>query len=148
MDVQTAIVCGETRGNPRSASSFFKAGERASAATGLFGPSLAWRTAACAQWRDPAKNVYPGPWNATTSGSPVLVLGITGDPATNYNNSVLLAERQLSRATLLKVSGFGHTVWANPSACASGHMAAYLINGTLPAKGTTCEQDFTLFSGK
>ena len=142
----SAIVCGETLGTPRSASLTSRAAKRASIVSGLFGASWAWRySAACAQWKARSRNVYRGPWNAATSGAPVLVLGITSDPATNYNNSVLLAEKQLSRARLLTVSGFGHTVWANPSACALKHMAAYLVNQKLPPKGTICQQDYVPF---
>jgi hypothetical protein len=49
--------------------------------------------------------------------------------------------RQLARARLLTVDGYGHTEMTNPSTCANGHVTRYLIDRVLPPKGTRCEQE-------
>ncbi|WP_420813797.1 alpha/beta hydrolase [Microbispora catharanthi] len=53
--------------------------------------------------------------------------------------------RKLSRARLVTIDGYGHGVILNKSSCAEAHESAYFINGTLPAEGTVCRQDFKPF---
>ncbi len=53
--------------------------------------------------------------------------------------------RQLARARLLTVDGYGHTEMTNPSACATNHVDRYLIDKVLPPKGTRCAQDLNPF---
>jgi hypothetical protein len=67
------------------------------------------------------------------------VIGNTGDPVTAYQNSVAMA-RDLGRARLLTVKGFGHTEFFNPSTCASRYELRYLITGQLPPAGAVCQQ--------
>jgi hypothetical protein len=54
---------------------------------------------------------YTGPWNTPTA-NPILVVGNTTDPGTPYVNSLLMA-RELNRARLLTVDGYGHTASLN-----------------------------------
>lgn len=42
---------------------------------------------------------------------------------------------------MLTETGGGHTALINQSACVNQYTSAYLIDGTLPAKGTVCDQD-------
>jgi pimeloyl-ACP methyl ester carboxylesterase len=70
----------------------------------------------------------------------VLVTSTTHDPATPYSGAKAMT-RQLARARLLTVEGYGHTVMTNPSACATDHVNRYLIGKVLPPEGTRCEQD-------
>ena len=53
----------------------------------------------------------------------------------------LAMTRELARARLLTVAGYGHTALFNPSTCAGNYEAAYLISGALPPPGTVCQQD-------
>jgi len=53
--------------------------------------------------------------------------------------------RQLARARLLTVDGYGHTEMPNPSTCANNHVDRYLIDKVLPPKGTRCAQDLQPF---
>ena len=41
-----------------------------------------------------------------------------------------------------------HCVLYSPGQCAIKAVQDYFTNGTLPAPGTVCEQDFDVFSGK
>lgn len=55
--------------------------------------------------------------------------------------------RELARARLLTVDGYGHTELANKSACADRYETRYLLDGMLPPPGTVCEQNTTPFPG-
>jgi hypothetical protein len=74
------------------------------------------------------------------------LISTTHDPATPYRGAVAMT-RQLARARLLTVDGYGHTMLANPSACANLYISRYLIDKALPPKGAVCEQDQQPFSG-
>lgn len=73
-------------------------------------------------------------------------MGNTGDPATPYQDSVALS-RELARARLLTIDGYGHTETNNPSSCALGYALRYLLTGALPPGGTVCPQNATPFPG-
>jgi hypothetical protein len=52
------------------------------------------------------------------------------------------ASRTLANARLLTIDGWGHGFFlAGKSTCADEAMAAYLIDGQLPAVGTVCPED-------
>ena len=46
--------------------------------------------------------------------------------------------RQLARARLLTLEGYGHTSGADPSTCIDEAAIAYLIHKALPPEGTRC----------
>ena len=89
-------------------------------------------------FRSTADDRYAGPWNRRTA-NPVLVLNNTHDPASPYRAAVAMS-RQLDRARLLTVDGYGHIV-GNRSACATRYVNRYLIRTKLPPKRTRCRQD-------
>jgi pimeloyl-ACP methyl ester carboxylesterase len=76
----------------------------------------------------------------------VLVTNNTFDPNTPYQGAVAMT-RELARARLLTVDGYGHGVLVNHSACATRYISRYLIEQTLPPKGTVCQQDHQPFNG-
>jgi hypothetical protein len=49
--------------------------------------------------------------------------------------------RQLARARLLTLDGYGHTALLNPSSCVNSYETSYFIELALPPEGTTCAQD-------
>ena len=49
--------------------------------------------------------------------------------------------RQLAKARLLVVHGYGHTAFLNPST----YMTVYFQTGALPPKGTVCRQNLPPF---
>ncbi|HEY3958027.1 MAG TPA: alpha/beta fold hydrolase, partial [Streptosporangiaceae bacterium] len=99
---QLAIVCADSP-NPRDLTAY-----AAAAAAGTFGPTAAWNSFGCADWpAAAAHDRYTGPWNRPTA-STILVVGNTGDPWTAYQDSVAMS-RDLARARLLTVDGYGHT---------------------------------------
>jgi len=138
-----AELCADTS-DPRGTRAYQAAARLAAVRSGAFGVDLAWRDEVCAAW--PAgvgQDGYTGPWNRPTA-SPILVIGNTGDPATPYRSAVAMS-RDLARARLLTVNGFGHTEFLNPSTCATSYEFSYLTTGALPPAGTVCAQDGTPF---
>lgn len=133
-----AIQCADSP-NPRDLADYTSA-----AAADTFGPTAAWNIFGCADWpAASARDRYTGPWNRPTA-STILVVGNTGDPWTPYQGSVAMS-RDLARARLLTVDGYGHTVGNNPSSCAINDMVSYTVAGTLPAPGTVCQQNINPF---
>lgn len=75
---------------------------------------------------------------------PILFIGNLADNVTplrsSYNNSAAFP----GSAVLVQRS-YGHASVAAPSTCTARAIRAYFQNGTLPAPGTQCDQDFELF---
>jgi pimeloyl-ACP methyl ester carboxylesterase len=135
---QLAIQCADSP-SPRDLAAYADA-----AAAGTFAPIAAWDIFGCADWpAAAAQDRYTGPWNRPTA-STILVVDNTGDPWTPYRASVAMS-RDLARARLLTVDGYGHTVGNNPSACAIDDMVNYTVTGALPVPGTVCQQDINPF---
>jgi hypothetical protein len=51
--------------------------------------------------------------------------------------------RDMARARLVTVNGYGHTTGNNPSTCAISDAVTYTLTGALPAPGTDCLQSAT-----
>lgn len=135
---QLAIQCADSL-NPRDPAAY-----TAAAATGTFAPIAAWNLFGCADWpAAAAQDRYRGPWNRPTA-STILVVGNTGDPWTAYQGSVAMS-RDLARARLLTVHGYGHTTGNNPSTCAFSDIIKYTVTSALPAPGAVCQQDINPF---
>jgi pimeloyl-ACP methyl ester carboxylesterase len=133
------VICGESP-NPATVAGYIHQATKSFERAGLNARPFA---VTCLGWSVKAANPCPGPWDAPTP--PVLVIGNTFDPATPYSSSQRMA-RELSDGHFLTVDGFGHTELLNTSRCAQDHIAAYLIDGTLPPDGTRCTQDYPPFS--
>jgi pimeloyl-ACP methyl ester carboxylesterase len=136
---QAAVICGESP-NPATVAANVKQSLVSDRRAGVNSWSL---LAICLGWSVEAADTYTGPWNQPTP--PVLVVGNTFDPATPYASSRRMAA-ELFDGHFLTVDGFGHTELLNPSRCAQDHIAAYLIDGTLPPDGARCVQDYAPFS--
>lgn len=139
---QPAVVCGESP-NPATLGQALVNGRVAQARSGVGGATWPW-IGYCVDWPRRAAAPYLGPFDRVRA--PVLVIGVTGDPATPYRNAVDVA-RQLPGGRLLTLDGYGHTALANPSSCVQAHVADYLRDGTLPPRGTTCAEDVAPFAG-
>ena len=132
-----AIRCSES---PNPGPAGFRSLDRfAYERSGPIGPWWLWTSVGCASWSASAADRYAGPWNRRTA-NPVLVVGNTYDPNTPYQGAVAMA-RQLARARLLTLDGYGHTSGADPSACVFRAYVAYLVQLRLPPRGTVCQPD-------
>jgi hypothetical protein len=138
VEQQLAIMCADSP-NPGERGAY-----AAAAAASTFAPKYAWTTLGCAGWpAAAAQDRYTGPWNRRTA-STILLIGNTGDPDTAYQDSVAMS-RDLARARLLTVAGYGHTMASNPSTCAIDDVVRYTLTDTLPAPGTVCQQGINPF---
>ncbi|MFD7165831.1 alpha/beta hydrolase [Streptomyces violascens] len=90
--------------------------------------------AICANWpRSKAPHI-----KVTGKGlPPVLMLNSTHDPATYYEGA-LRAHRGLAGSRLITVDDGDHGQFQTGNACADGYVENYLLDGTVPAKDTTC----------
>lgn len=69
--------------------------------------------------------------------STIVVIALTGDPATPFTDAAPLVE-QLGNAVLVTVEGEGHAASYGKSACASRIATEYFVSGTVPAADTRC----------
>lgn len=144
MESVLGVLCSDSP-NPRDPAQYAAQAVLAQARSGVVGPDWSWITEACAQWPVLARDRYTGPFSRPTA-APILVVGITVDPATPYRDSVAMAH-ELADARLLTVDGYGHTALANPSSCVAKAEDSYFVTGTLPPPGTVCHQDRLPFAG-
>jgi pimeloyl-ACP methyl ester carboxylesterase len=139
LEQPTAVMCADGP-NPRDLAAY------AVTTSNVWTPTWTWNSFTCADWPTAAaQDRYAGPWNRPTA-STILVVGNTDDPDTAYQNSVAMS-RDLARARLLTVDGYGHTTGQNLSTCAISDVVNYTITGALPAPGTVCQQTVTPFPG-
>ena len=106
----------------------------------VFGPYVAYSGITCNELNK-AINA-PTPDNSKTSfntATPILIIGTTQDPATPYAWAKNL-HTFIIGSTLITLKGEGHTGYGRGSACTDEAVDAYLLDGTLPAKGLTCSQ--------
>lgn len=89
----------------------------------------------CAFW--PVPNTSKPHLPKVDGLAPVLVISTTGDPATPYQAGVALA-KALGGA-LLTFEATQHTIFLQGNECVDDVGTAYLIDGTVPEKGTRCK---------
>ncbi|WP_159717679.1 alpha/beta hydrolase [Actinomyces marmotae] len=105
-------------------------------ASPTFGDGLQYTDVACQAWGHPSGNERKA--IHASGANPILVIGTTGDPATPYEWSQSLAD-QLDSGQLLTWKGHGHTAYGRAGKCVTTAVDEYLLKGTMPAEGLTCE---------
>jgi pimeloyl-ACP methyl ester carboxylesterase len=100
----------------------------------LFGAGSAAGLYTCQAWK--ATRTPLPKRDAIDGGTPVLVLGNTGDPVTPYGGAQDMA-KDLQDATLMTWQGQGHTSYPK-TPCVTSAVDAYLIDLTVPPNGLTC----------
>ena len=144
LEQSLAVICSDSP-NPRQLSTYAADDKLAAARSGGFGLQWLWTTEPCAQWPgNGAQDRYTGPWNRPTANT-ILLIGNTHDAALPYQDSLAMS-RDLARARLLTVQGYGHTEQQNPSTCATNYEISYLLTNALPAPGTACQENMAPFS--
>jgi pimeloyl-ACP methyl ester carboxylesterase len=138
VEASLASLCADTA-NPANPLAYPAIARQADERTPYFGSLSTYLTFACAGWPVVDRDSYVGPWNHATA-SPILLVGTIYDPSTPYQDAVS-ASHELANARLLTYDGWGHSTFLQGSTCIFRYESAYLINGTLPAPGTTCLPD-------
>ena len=102
----------------------------------VFGPYLGYAGLSCKFWRAPA--VTTTDFKPLAKAPPVIVIGVTRDPATPYQWAVSLA-KDFTQSKLLTYDGDGHTGHNRGSTCIDSKVDAYLLTGTLPNGPVVCK---------
>ena len=131
-----AVACADSD-NPTSVAAW-SAAAADRALVSRFGPLWSWVSSVCNDWPGSQQDRFVGPWTARTA-NPVLVASTRFDPATPLHGAQRVAGL-LPGSRLLTVEGWGHTTLFL-SAAADAAVAAYLLDGTLPAVGARFSQD-------
>ncbi|MFB4271101.1 alpha/beta hydrolase [Nonomuraea sp. GTA35] len=128
-----AINCADYAERPTSAQ-MAKINERVK---GIF-PVLSFdgiTSGACEYWPvrgdDAAKRID------ATGSAPIVVIGGKGDPATPFQWATSLTEK-LRTGVLVTYEGEGHGAYLTGDGCVMKTVDAYLIDGKVPAAGSTC----------
>ncbi len=132
LDAYFGNQCADTE-YPRHFAAYHAMGEFAAQGS-IFGPYWWWSNAPCSIWPT-ARDRYAGPWMARTS-APVLVVGNFFDGVTSYEGA-LASSKLLQGSRLLSYAGWGHTAFGR-SECVRAYVVSYLLDGSLPPKGTVC----------
>ncbi|WP_066365459.1 alpha/beta hydrolase [Herbidospora mongoliensis] len=128
-----AVLCADTTERPTFAQSEALAKDL-SKVSPIFGPDAA-SAGICSIWPTPGEDSNKRV-DARGTALPILVVGAINDPATPYVWAPKLTS-ELGNAVLLTFEGEGHGAYGQTT-CTTGTVDAYLINGTVPKKGTVC----------
>ncbi|MFJ9844513.1 alpha/beta hydrolase [Kitasatospora sp. NPDC101155] len=106
-------------------------------ASPVFGPFTAWGLTGCTGWPVPGKTDHPEV--SAEGAAPIVVVGTTGDPATPVEGARTMAQ-QLGAGVgvMVTLKGEGHGGYNTGNPCLKRTVDAYLLDGTVPADGTTC----------
>ncbi|GII55237.1 peptidase [Planotetraspora thailandica] len=127
-----AILCADTTDRPTVAQAVGLANQLVPT-TPIFAATAA-SAGMCSVWHAPGENTNR---HIDASGSqPIVVVGVTHDPATPYQWAPSLA-RQLRTAVLLTLNGEGHGAYGQ-SPCIDTAVNSYFTEGRVPANGLTC----------
>ena len=102
----------------------------------VFGPYLGYAGLSCKYWKAPARETSD--FSALRNVAPVIVIGVTRDPATPYQWAVAL-HKDFSHSVLFTFDGDGHTGHNRGSSCIDSKVDAYLLTGALPDGPMSCK---------
>jgi pimeloyl-ACP methyl ester carboxylesterase len=125
---------------PTDVGTYVREGEQAWGAFNHFYSNHGYTELNFGLWPATAQDTYEGPFHVKPSAPTPLVVATTYDPATPYRGALKLVH-ELGNARLLTMRGDGHTAYGGNSPCIDAAVNAYLLDGTLPAPGTSCRQE-------
>jgi pimeloyl-ACP methyl ester carboxylesterase len=134
-----AIIGCADRPQPRvSFDEYRRTFERLSARYPFFGRAFAGSPLGCdPRLPKPAAGEDVGDVR-TTKAPPILIVGVTHDPATPYAGSIDL-RRRIAGSRVLTVESTRHGGFAQGLACVDGAVDRYLASRTLPPRSTRCK---------
>ena len=100
----------------------------------IFGPFLNYAGLNCSVWKVPAQTP---PVITQIKTSPVIIIGVTNDPATPYSGALAL-HKILPSSTLLTFQGDGHTGHGRGNTCIDSNVDGYLLTNRINSRVTTC----------
>lgn len=119
---------------PTDTQAFMDQAKAAETVAPRFGEAIVNDYIRCALWPTP-----PDPIGAPTApdAPPILVVSTTGDPATPYENGVVVADR-LTSGVLLTHNGEGHGIVFQGNGCIDDIAVDYLVDLATPDDGAAC----------
>ena len=129
-----AVICNDYPDTGSTTSDWDAQSAAEKKASPFFGGTSNGLEAYCRGWGHRAQT--PPRETHAEGSNPILVVGLTGDDRTLYPWAQGLTD-QLDNGHLLTVEGPGHITFGR-NACATAAMTDFLVNGTVPAEGTTC----------
>ncbi|CAI6339917.1 unnamed protein product [Periconia digitata] len=141
-----AIRCSDKRVEEKSRNHLFQISREKYTLSNIAGDTDGFQEMACAHWRMPSKELYEGDLFHVTTKNPVLFIGNTYDPVTPVESARNMSAAFYGSVTL-EHFGYGHSSFAQQSACTFRAIRAYFNEGQLPPVNSTCIPDVTLFSG-
>ncbi|KIE02022.1 Peptidase S33 tripeptidyl aminopeptidase-like protein, partial [Metarhizium majus ARSEF 297] len=145
-EAQFGIKCSDVRVRTANLTQVLPVLEERRKKSRFFGDYADTVLAKCAHWTMPAKERYMGDFNVSPK-NPVLIIGNTNDPVTP-----LISARNVSEtfegSVLLQHDSYGHDSLMQASLCTAKAIRSYVVNGTMPKKGTKCGVKVPLFSGE
>jgi len=127
-----AVTCNDNPDTGGTASEWDAQAAAEKKAYPFFGGISNAMDAYCRGWGH--RGTIPPQKTRAEGSAPILIVGITGDSRTLYSWSQNLTG-QLDNGHLLTVQGYGHGTFG----CAHAAAIDFLVNGTVPAEGTTCD---------
>ncbi|KAI5119054.1 hypothetical protein M0805_005920 [Coniferiporia weirii] len=97
----------------------------------------------CAGWKIRAKHRFNGSFEQNTS-FPLLIIGNVADPVTPLWNAHKVA-KGFKGSVVLTQNSSGHCSISASSLCTLKAVRGYLIDGILPAEGTVCQVESSIF---
>ena len=129
-----AVICNDYPDTAETVANWDAQSAAEKKASPFFGGTSNGLEAYCRGWGHRAQT--PPRETHAEGSNPILVVGLTGDDRTLYPWAQGLTD-QLDNGHLLTVEGPGHITFGR-NACATAAMTDFLVNGTVPAEGTTC----------
>jgi hypothetical protein len=133
VDAENAISCLD-HPVPADPAAYPQLATAAATKAPFFGPMLTWGLLQCAVWPVPS-NRTPARVSAT-GAPPILLVASSGDPATPPAWAAAV-EAELAKGVLVTWQGVSHVAYYY-SPCVRAIDQAYLVDGTVPARGTSC----------
>jgi len=103
----------------------------------IFGPYLALSGLSCKYWK--AKPVLPSVDLHKIDTNPILIIGVTQDPATPFKWAKALA-KVFKKAELVTLEGEGHTGHNRGNKCVDSAVDNYFLTGKIRISGLICAQ--------
>ncbi len=101
----------------------------------VFGPYLSFAALPCKYWK--AKPKLPKLDLSKINTKPILVIGVTQDPATPYKWAQTLS-KSFRNSDLLTLKGEGHIGHNRGNKCVDSVVDSYFLTGEVPAKSLIC----------
>jgi hypothetical protein len=138
-DVSIAITCLDWK-EPRSIEEMTLDHSEYSKAAPIFGPYLYLASLPCKYWKA-GPQLPPMPLKNIDT-TPVIVIGVTNDPATPYKWAQDLA-KVFTNAKLLTLNGDGHTGHNQGNNCVDSVVDSYFLTGKIDSKPLICAKSGT-----